>query len=182
MMVRVLPFIGVVFFAGCTTVVRCPEPDGGAATVLLLAHGKSSSLVLPHPSDGATRWAFGDWRYYAEGNAGVMATIAAAAWPTPAALGREEIESPAGLEGKADRVMPLRVGADEVRALRARLERTFAAHESTLHYNPEQRLHFVMPEEHYTLVNSSNRKVASWIRNLGCTTSGITLLSRWATE
>jgi hypothetical protein len=181
-MVRVLPFVAVVFFAGCTTVVRCPEPEGEAATVLLLAHGKSSSLVLPDPSDGATRWAFGDWRYYAEGDTSLMAMIAAAAWPTPAALGREEIESPADVEGEADRVMPLRVEADEVRALRARLEGTFAAHESTLHYNPESRLHFVMPEERYTLVNSSNRKVASWIRDLGCLTSGITLLSRWATE
>jgi hypothetical protein len=181
-MIRVLAFSVVVFFAGCTTVVRCPEPGGEAATVLLLAHGKSSSLVLPDPSDGATRWAFGDWRYYAEGDTGVMSTIAAGLCPTPAALGREQFRSRARLEREADRLIPLRVEANEVRALRARLERTFAAHESTLRYNREQRLHFVMPEEHYTLVNSSNRKVASWIRDLGCTTSGITLLPRWATK
>ncbi|MGH9457221.1 MAG: hypothetical protein ACRD2J_06220 [Thermoanaerobaculia bacterium] len=176
--------------SACTTVVRCPDPSGAAATVLLLAHGKSSSLVLPEPADGATRWAFGDWEYYALGDKDLGSTLAAAVLRTPAALGRQEVEaisdSRAALASVLgigiDEVSPLRVAREAVARLRERLEARFQANVATLHDNPGPRLEFVRPPESYTLVNSSNRKVASWIRELGCSTSGITMLSRWRVE
>jgi hypothetical protein len=137
-----------------------------------------------------TRWAFGDWRYYARGRSGPYESVAAVLWPTRGALGRQAIgAAPAQLD---DLIAQLGIGIDEafpllveraaVAALRQRLESLFEANRATLLYNPSPRLEFVHHPEPYTLFNSSNRKVAQWLRELGCEISGVPLLSNWRVE
>lgn len=157
---------------------------------MLVTHGKSSSLILPNGELRAARWAFGDWRYYAVGETGLWSTVAAALWPTPSALGRQVIDPApeatrdllASLGIGIDKAYSIRVERAAVARLQARLESIFEANRETLLYNPGPRLEFVRHPEPYTLVNSSNRKIAEWLRELGCTISGVPLLSRWRVE
>lgn len=175
--------------ASCTTVVHPPPAVGDPVTVVLLSHGRSSSLVLPD-DEGVTRWAFGDWTFYALGEKGVGDAIAALFWPSSAALGRQWIDG-AGGEPAAyldrvgivlDEAFPIRVERDAVADLRGRLGTLFELHRESLVYGAGPRLEFVRIPERYWIVNSSNRKVAAWLRELGCRTSGITLRSKWRVE
>ncbi|MEX0887415.1 MAG: hypothetical protein WD009_13350, partial [Phycisphaeraceae bacterium] len=115
---------------GCTTVVRAPEQVAEPTVVYILDHGRTPTLVLPAWDEGFTRWAYGDWRYYAEGRANVSTGAAALLWPTQGALGRMEHAgpaTPAGIEAQVDvsidEMHAVRVERDAVRRLRAELER-----------------------------------------------------------
>jgi hypothetical protein len=182
--------LSLLLLVSCTTTVIPPAAVADPETVVLLTHGKSSSLVLPNEGTGLTRWAFGDWRYYARGRTGPYESAAAVLWPTQGALGRQQIASaPARLDDLIadlgigiDDVLPLRVERAAVDSLRQRLESLFEANRATLLYNPSPRLEFVHHPEPYTLFNSSNRKVAQWLRELGCTITGVPLLSNWRVE
>jgi hypothetical protein len=183
--------IPLLMVVSCTTAtVTLPATVADPQTVVLLTHGKSSSLVLPDDDGGTTRWAFGDWRYYALGRKGPFESAAAVLWPTQAALGRQRLErSPVRLDDLItalgigiDDAFPLRVERAAVDALRQRLQAIFEANRATLLYNPGPRLEFVHHPEPYTLFNSSNRKVAQWLRDLGCTVSGVPLLANWRVE
>ena len=56
---------------GCVTVVRPPAAPADPVEVYLLDHGRTPSLVLPGGDGGSTRWAYGDWRWYALGEHGL---------------------------------------------------------------------------------------------------------------
>lgn len=185
-----LPIATLLFLVSCTTTIAPPARVADPETVTLVTHGKSSSLILPDGERRMVRWAFGDWRYYAAGETGIWSTVAAAVWPTPSALGRQVVD-PAP-ERTDDVVASLGIGIDEaysirveraaVARLQARLESIFESNRETLLYNPGPRLEFVRHPQPYTLVNSSNRKVAEWLRELGCTIEGVPLLSNWIIE
>ena len=172
--------------ASCTTVIQPPAKPTDPDIVLLVTHGKSSSLIL-HRGDDATRWAYGDWRYYALGRKESSDALAAILWPTRAALGRQTIER--GPRIPADLVRRLGIGIDEIFAievsresvvrLETRLQQLFAANLDTLLYNPAPRLEFVEHPPRYSLVSNSNGRVAAWLRELGCEISGVPLLSKW---
>lgn len=178
------------FSVSCTTTIRPPAVTADPATVYLLQHGRSSSLVLTTGDGDASRWAYGDWRFYALGRKAPADALAAILWPTTAALGRQLIESapdePAKLLARMgigiDGMLPIIVEREAVTRLAARLEGLFQLNLDTLIFNPGPQLEFVHHPQRYTLVNSSNRKVAEWLRELGCELSGISLLSRWEVE
>ncbi|HVR44803.1 MAG TPA: hypothetical protein VMS56_15325 [Thermoanaerobaculia bacterium] len=171
----------------CTMTVRTPQAVAEPETVVLLSHGRSSSLVLPFAESEAVRYAFGDWRYYALGEKGSGDALAALLWPTAAAFGRRVTErGPDPRLGLAanvgigwDEAFPIRVEREAVAALRGRLEALFAANLATRLYNPAPNLVFVRPPESYGVINNSNQKVAAWLEELGCEVRGVRLLSRW---
>ena len=174
----------------CTMTVHPPHAIVEPETVVLLSHGRSSSLVLPSADGKALRYAFGDWRFYALGSKGASDAAAALFWPTPSALGRRETERGSdpvlGLAEHVgiawDEAFPITVERSAVAALRARLEALFDARIETALFNPGPNLVFVRPLESYSIVNSSNQKVAAWLEELGCEVRGIRLLSRWRVE
>lgn len=157
--------------------------------VVLVTHGRSSSLILPR-NGGATRWAYGDWNYYALGNKGSGDALSAVLWPTRAALGRQLIDAPSAdpdvlvalLGIGIDRLFPIIVSGERVERLEARLQELFDANRTTLLYNPGPRLEFVEHPEAYSLVSNSNGRVAEWLRELGCEVTGAPLLSKWRIE
>ena len=175
--------------ASCTTVIHPPAKTTDPDIVLLVTHGESSSLIL-HRGEDATRWAYGDWRYYALGRKESSDALAAILWPTRAALGRQTIEkAPSDPE---DLIRRLGIGIDEIFAievsreaimrLETRLQQLFAANQDSLLYNPGPRLEFVEHPKRYSLVSNSNGRVAAWLRELGCETSGMPILSKWRVE
>ena len=178
--------LAAMLLASCTTVIQPPAKPSDPDIVLLVTHGKSSSLIL-HGGEAATRWAYGDWRYYALGRKESSDALAALLWPTRAALGRQTIErAPRRPE---DLVRRLGIGIDEIFAievsresvvrLETRLQQLFAANLDTLLYNPSPRLEFVEHPQRYSLASNSNGMVAAWLRELGCEISGLPLFSRW---
>ena len=175
--------------ASCTTVIHPPAKPTDPDIVLLVTHGESSSLIL-HRGEDATRWAYGDWRYYALGRKESSDALAAILWPTRAALGRQTIEkAPSDPE---DLIRRLGIGIDEIFAievsreavmrLETRLQQLFAANQDSLLYNPGPRLEFVEHPKRYSLVSNSNGRVAAWLRELGCETSDMPILSKWRVE
>lgn len=177
----------IIVTASCTTTIRPPAYPEAPATVYLLEHGKSSSLVLPGSDDHASRWAFGDWSYYALNQTSWKNALIAVLWPTRSALGRQMIEpAPETTEEVlrrigigVGRIFPITVERQAAVRLERRLQDLFDANRDSRLFNPSPRLEFVDYPESYTLINSSNRKVAAWLRELGCEVSGPSLLSRW---
>lgn len=56
----------VVSLAGCVAHVQPPRVERGAQKVFLVDHGRHPSLVLPHGEGRAVRYAYGDWKWFAE--------------------------------------------------------------------------------------------------------------------
>lgn len=186
----VLPALLVSILCACTTVIHPPPAPADPENVILITHGKSSSLVLYDQRGDASRWAYGDWRYYAVGKKRLIDALAALFWPTRSALGRQFIESaPRSLEPLLfrmgigiDETFVIPVERDAVDRLQQRLGNLFSANLDTRLYNPGPRLEFVQHPKPYSLLRNSNSMIAGWLRELGCEVEGLPLLSKWRVE
>lgn len=173
--------------SGCTTTIIPPPPPSNHATVYLLDHGRTPSLVLPRADGTMTRYAYGDWRWYAQGRIGVVEGLAAFLLPTRGALGRGVMPGPATLDSIEAQV---EVGVDEihevgverakVEAFHARMDDVFRGRAADLIVNEPYGLEFVPSTRYNALFHNSNHAVAGWLRELGCRTRGLTLGSTWS--
>ena len=171
--------------AGCTTTIVPPPAVTDAAPVFVLDHGRHSTLVLPRPG-GAVRYAYGDWRWYAEAQTGLAAGSSGALASTQGALGRRQLPPPvteSGVLGAigvgVEAVYPLRVEAAEAETLRRDLEALYAANRATRLRNRFYHLDFVHHPEPYSAAHNSNHKVAEWLRRMGCRIEGAAFWSSW---
>ncbi len=172
--------------SACVTSVRPPAAPDDPRPVFLLVLGYHSNLVLTTGGGKLVRYGYGDWQYYAAGNTGLWRGMAALLWPTPAALGRRELQGPA-TEDNVRRQVPLiiyelygfDVSGDAVDALRAELDAIFVRKRERLRYRAELDLWFVPHPVPYTAHHNSNRVVVDWLRKLGCETQGGHLVTRW---
>lgn len=175
--------------AGCTNVIAPPERPTQPVPVFLLDHGRHATLVVPDGEGLLVRYAYGDWRYYAQRQTGPLETSSAALLPTRAALGRRELHADATAAGVRRAVAPgieavhvITVDAGRARRLRNRLDYFFAEGAATRIYNRAYDLEFVHHPRDYTIFYNSNRVVAEWLRWLGCRVRGPLLFSRWRIE
>lgn len=153
---------------------------------MLLDHGRHASLALPAGDGGWLRYAYGDWRYYAQMKTAPWDGMAALLWPTPAALGRRRLPGPttrAGLRAQlrvgVQAMYPIAVPRGRLERLRRQLQERFRAAAGTPLYNPVYDLRFVREGRRYDLLHNSNQEVARWLRALGCEVHGSALFSRW---
>lgn len=177
----------LVFTAGCagtTTIIPPPAPREPAA-VFVLDHGRHTTLVLPHP-DGIVRYAYGDWKWYAEVETGLLRGSSAVLWPTQAALGRRLMAAPAtetgvrqGVEVGIEQLHPLQVEATDAEALRKDLEALFRANLESRIENRAYHLEFVHHPDPYTAFHNSNHKVAEWLERMGCQVRGSAFRADW---
>jgi len=175
----------MILLGGCSTTVVPPAKLDEPARVFLLDHGRHTSLVLSTPEDGLVRYAYGDWRFYAERQTGPGHAIAALLWRTPGALGRRELKGPVTAAGVRTRVplviealYEIEVERTRVDALRADLDAIFNAAEEPLD-TPEVDLFFAPHPRYYNLRHNSNTVVADWLEQLGCEIKGPAILARW---
>lgn len=171
--------------AACTNVIVPPAEPLSPQAVYILDHGRHASLVLPAADSGLVRYAFGDWKYYAEAKTGVAETSAAALVPTASGLGRRQLPEPPTEEGIR---AAMRVGLEDVHEvivdrlamarLRDVLDSIFYANQESLIYNRGYDLEFVRHPRRYTVFRNSNWMVIDWLRQLGCRVSGLLLMSR----
>ncbi len=139
--------MAAVALGACVTTVEPPLTAGDAVDVYLLDHGRTPSLVLPTGTGELTRYAYGDWRWYALGERGVPEGAAALLWPTPAALGRQALGGPREASTvrrqvfvEIEELHAIRVGRRQAAALAARLDALFARALATLVQNEETGL------------------------------------------
>jgi hypothetical protein len=185
-MTRLTLLTAVLLLGGCATTITPPAAPEQPLPVLVIDHGRHTSLVLPDGEDGLVRYAYGDWRYYAEGERGARATFNALFRGTLAALGRRELAGEADPElvtgrirVKIEHVHLLYVEAAAAERLRARLDAIFAAGEHARLYNQMMDLEFVPYPVPYTYRHNSNRVVAEWLVELGCEVSRKPVLANW---
>jgi hypothetical protein len=171
---------------GCATQVTPPAQVQMPAKVFVLDHGRHTSLVLSTAEDGLVRYAYGDWRFYAERDTGLPGAIAALLWNTPAALGRREFPGPptadivrARIPLKIEALYEIEVERARVDALRAELDAIFAAADQ-VRETPETHLFFAPHPRAYNLRHNSNTAIAHWLEQLGCETRGPAILAKWA--
>lgn len=151
----------------------------------MLDHGRHSSLVLPHP-DGFVRYAYGDWRWYAEVETGATEASRTLLWPSAAGLGRSLTEGDATASGVRAALIvgiqdlhEVRVETERVATLRTSLERLHRENHASLKYNAAYDLAFVEHPEPYAFWNNSNHKVAEWLQRLGCAIEGSAFWAWW---
>ncbi|MFU8895777.1 MAG: hypothetical protein ACNA8J_05270 [Gammaproteobacteria bacterium] len=175
----------LLIFGGCTTHITPPTEVEEPAMVFVLDHGRHTSLVVSTPEGALVRYAYGDWRYYAERETGVIPAIAALLWNTPAALGRRELPGPPTSEAVREQV-PLVISAvygieverTRIETLRVELDAVFDEAEE-VRETPETQLFFVRYPRAYNLRHNSNTVIADWLERLGCETRGPALVASW---
>jgi hypothetical protein len=191
--IRTNPTIGIaaglVLLLGCTNVVVPPPELQQPQPVFVLDHGRHASLVLPTAEGGLVRYAYGDWKYYAEASTGVAEASAAILLPTASGLGRRQLPEPATDAGvrqafgiTVEHYHAVIVERTAMAELRLELDSVFESNRETLIYNRGYDLEFVRYPRRYTIFRNSNWMVADWLRRLGCRVSGLLLLSKWRVE
>jgi hypothetical protein len=173
----------------CTTRILPPIGVQDPVTVFLLDHGRTPSLVIPEPSGGMVRYAYGDWRWYALADTGIWNGIAALFWPTRGTLGRLPMQGPVTLSSidqqltvPSENVYLIVVERQAAFQLQQELDRIYQDHAHTLIHNEAYELHFVHHPRSYTYFNNSNHAVARWLRSMGCRVIGPAFASRWRVD
>lgn len=176
--------------SACASVVVLPPPRApDARSIFLLDHGRHASLVLPLGDSAMVRYAYGEWRWYAERKTGVLRAVPAVLWPTRGALGRRVLAAAPDsarvrrtLRVGVEHLYVLRAEADAIRGLRARLDSLFEAGRASRLYSEAYDLEFVHHPSPYWGLRTSNQMVAGWLQELGFRVHGPVLWSRWAVQ
>jgi hypothetical protein len=169
---------------GCVTTIVPPGEVREAGHVFVVDHGHTTSLVIPS-NEGMLRYAYGDWAYYALRKNDLWHGIAALLWPTQGALGkgqlsgRESAESVRNQLGAVHAVHTVRVERASIAAFERRMDALFRSRIETAVENVPYGLRFVHHPQPYTYWWNSNHAVASWLRELGCSTHGLSFHAAW---
>lgn len=184
---RITAALAVVVLAACGGTIgagRDVAPD--TRPVFLLDHGRHSTLVLSRADGTLVRYLYGDWRWYAEGDTGVLHAVPTLFARTPSALGRQVLMGPATDAAIRDQVRMriqtlhrLSASAERIDRLDRRLAQTFDARRAQAYYNAGYAVEFVPGQRPYTLFDNSNHVVAGWLRELGLDVHGNPVFGSW---
>jgi hypothetical protein len=168
---------------GCATTVIPPQAVTDPVTVYLADYGRHSSLVLPGDENSMIEYAFGEWRWYALNDTGLLAACRALCWGSTGTLGRRfvSIADPAGFEHSFAGVtlFAIRVEHEAASALVGRLNDRWLEYKTEAVYNADYDFHFVPVTQRYHVFRNCNPVVAGWLRDLDCRVRGPALLSKW---
>ncbi|TVQ91583.1 MAG: hypothetical protein EA400_04625 [Chromatiaceae bacterium] len=182
----VLLLLAWLTLTGCTGTVSVPDSAADQRPVFLLAHGRHTSLVLTRADGSLVRYAYGDWRWYADGDTGALRAVPTLFVATRGALGRQTLSGPASRAALAARLHldPARIHrltapATRIDRLVAELDATFAAAGEQRRYNPAFGLEFVPDPQGYSLFANSNHRVMDWLHALGIEARGNPMFGHW---
>ena len=165
--------------SGCAATLQPPSALDEPAPVYVLDHGRHNSLVLVVAPERVMRYAFGEWRWYVDGETGPLRSLDALIRPTPAALGRMHLTGPPEPDCWVDQVgsvirqvLVFRAEAEQVRLLSERLDAAFDRSEARPYFSQVLNLELIVDERAYTLRFNSNHQVVAWLEELGFTVTG----------
>jgi hypothetical protein len=171
--------------SACVAVIKAPPVGENPVPVFVLDHGRHNSLVLTTDDDQATRFAFGEWRWYVDAETGLVRGLSAMLRKTPGALGRGQLVGPIDPHCWVDQVgseirsvLAYRADHDRVRQLLVELNLAFDQSRVEPIYNPRLNLEFVLDDRPYSLRQTSNHRVVEWLQRLGFEVSGSPMLGR----
>jgi hypothetical protein len=177
----------LLFLSGCGTAYLQPPADPpDPRAVFVVDHGRHTSLVLVTDAGNMVRYAYGDWRYYADQDTRLRSGVAALFCRTPSTLARREFAGPPEETVLLER---LRVGVQtihllEVRGadadrLRAELDALHEQGADRHQYVAVYDLVFAPHPEPYSWRNNSATKIGEWLEEMGVGVRGQALVSRW---
>jgi hypothetical protein len=173
---------------GCAYRVTPPATVESAATVTLLDFGKHSGLVLPREDGTRTRYAFGEWEWFALGRDNPLRAINLLA-PQVGTLERLDIprDDPTDMTHQAEASWDIVVERSRVDALLTELDGAFErGAQVRVIDDPATGRRFVpvdYDEYLYLLVgNNCNDATARWLRAVGCRVSGSSVSARFVVE
>ncbi len=177
----------MLFLSGCSTTYLTPPvnpPDPRA--VFVIDHGRHTSLVIATDTGKLVRYAYGDWRFYADRDTRLRTGAAALFLRTPSTLARRELPGPAEeaalrvqLQVGVQMIHALQVGGADADRLRAELDALHTQGADQHLYVAVYDLVFAPYPEPYTWRNNSTTKIGEWLDELGVAVSGPALVARW---
>lgn len=181
----VLPLFALLL-VGCTARLTLPGAPTQPRAVVLLEHDNHSSLILTDAGAVPWRFAYGDWRWYVDGEHGPIAVARALLVPSRAALGRRALRPYDPRLGWQPQVGSTITGeiafaaeSARVDALLSRLQAIFASAVPPPTDASHLKLEVVTDPVPYTLCHNSNHRVATWLRETGVEVRGNPAFGRW---
>ena len=169
-----------------TTTLHPPADPADPRAVFLIDHGRHTSLVISRSDGELIRYAYGDWRYYADQDTSLTSGAAALFWPTPSTLARAQLSGPpelAVLRGQ------LRVGVQEIYVfdvsgadadrVAEQLDELHLRGEPDHQYVAAYDMTFAPHPTPYTWFNNSASVLASWLEDMGVEVEGPRLFASW---
>lgn len=154
--------------------------------MFVLDHGRHTSLVLATDTGDMVRYAYGDWRYYAERDTRLRSGLAALFCRTPSTLARRELAGPpeetvllGRLRVGVQTLHLLEVPGEDADRLRAELDALHAQGVDRHLHVGAYDLVFAPHPEPYTWRNNSATKIGEWLEAMGVVVRGPALVSRW---
>lgn len=166
--------LAAMLLSACASTLYPPPLTDQPTPVYVLDHGRHNSLVLVVDDDRVMRYVFGEWRWYVDGETGLLRSIDALFRPTPSALGRIRLLGPPDPDCWVDQVRSVIFSAlafnadrERVRDLADSIDAHFAAPDAQPHFSRFLNLEFVMGPHPYSLRFNSNHQVVAWLETLG---------------
>ncbi len=180
--VALLALAAVLGQASCATTIVPPEEVEDPVRVHVIDYGRHSSLVLPGEEGALIEYAYGEYRWFAEGESQWYRVPAVMLFPTEGTLGRLEVTPPrADIDriARGARYLSFDVDAARAAALRSELDEQFEAGGESI-VNPAMgALEFVTHPDRYSLFYNCNHATAAWLRELDCRIVGWPVLSNF---
>ncbi|MGJ3253026.1 MAG: DUF2459 domain-containing protein [Elainellaceae cyanobacterium] len=159
------------------TVIIPPAAPVVPTTVYITDYGFHSRLLLPDGEGGLVQYAYGDWRYFALNQHGVVDGVAALFAPTPGTLARQEFSDLSDLRQVLgsdwqDTLLSISVANADVMELVADLDARFHQNINSRVEGSNSELVFVRDSQTYTIFHNSNHELAAWLDQLNCQVKG----------
>lgn len=179
----------ILFLSGCTGTIIAPSDVTEARTVQLLEHGRHTSLLLTAADNSRVRYAYGDWKWYVDGDESFVSGARALLINSSAALGRQLIGPKQPGERLASavgvgigKVHALELEAVKVDQLIEKLEQQFKAEASEPFFSEKRNLSLVPHPQPYTFFHNSNHMVVEWLREMDVSVRGNPATGNWLVE
>ena len=176
----------VLIHPGCTTSLGEPESPLDPRTVLVIDHGRHSSIAIETASGSLVRYSYGDKRYYQDQDTSLASGAAALLWPTPAVLGRAALAgeaTPESLETQLvvgiEEILVLPVEGSAADDLMADLDALHREGHAEHLFVPAYGLVFAPHPKDYVWWHNSSTMIATWLEEMGVEVRGPGLLASW---
>jgi hypothetical protein len=184
---RTLLALGLlVVLTGCTTSLGEPESPLDPRTVLVIDHGRHSSVAIETAKGSLVRYSYGDKRYYQDQDTSLASGAAALLWPTPAVLGRAALAgeaTPESLEAQLvvgiEEILVVQVEGSKADGLMLELDALHLEGQAEHLLVPAYGLVFAPHPRDYVWWHNSSTMIATWLEEMGVEVRGPGLLASW---
>ncbi len=179
-------FILVVMQHGCVWHVTPPAAPEEPQVVFISEYGRHTRVALPAEGrESLIEYGFGDWRFYALEERGIVSGLRALFFSNASALSRRQLPWTTQAEAfqqiagtvRSERIL---VERQRVDSLRERLELRWHALDTEMVVRDWENLTLAKVDDPYHLFHNSNHQTAAWLRELGVSVDGITIWSRFS--